>query len=159
MPAKLSHLSESGQAKMVDIGGKPESSRIAIAKGEIRMSIETLNLILSGSNKKGDVFSTARLAGIMAAKRTSELIPLCHPLILTDIAVELELNPELPGICVTSQVKSIGKTGVEMEALTAVSISLLTIYDMTKAVDKLMIIQNIRLIEKHGGVSGDVFIP
>jgi cyclic pyranopterin phosphate synthase len=156
MTSKLTHLDEKGCITMVDVGQKNDTHRIAVAKGEVRMNIETLELIQAGALKKGDVLSVAKLAGIMAAKRTADLIPLCHPLALTHIMVDLELAPDLPGVRITSTVSTIGKTGVEMEALTAVSIAALTIYDMVKAVEKTMHIQNIRLVEKHGGQSGDV---
>ncbi len=142
---------------MVDIGHKPDTERVAVAKGEIVMHPETLAKIKDGAMKKGDVLSTAKLAGIMAAKKTSELIPLCHPLLLTHISVVLDCEDRLPGIVITAEVKTSGKTGVEMEALTAVSVAALTVYDMAKAVDKAMRIQNIRLVEKHGGLSGDVY--
>jgi cyclic pyranopterin phosphate synthase len=141
---------------MVDVGSKPDTERSAIAKGEIRMRPETLAMIEAGTMKKGDVFSVAQLAGVMAAKRTSELIPLCHPLSLTHIDVQTELDPGIPGVRITAHVRTIGKTGVEMEALTAVSVAALTVYDMAKAVEKTMQIQNIRLVEKHGGRSGDI---
>jgi len=156
MTSKFSHLDDSGQAKMVDISGKPDSSRIAIAKGEIVMRKETLDLIEAGSINKGDVLSVAQLAGIMAAKRTSDLIPLCHPLPLNQILVEFELDGELPGVRIKATAKTIGKTGVEMEALTAVTVAALTIYDMAKSVEKTMQIHNIRLVEKRGGQSGVV---
>ncbi len=141
---------------MVDVGWKPETERIAIAEGEVQMKPETLAIIQKGNAKKGDVLSIAQIAGIMAAKRTSELIPLCHPILLVHIGVELELDGNLPGVRIQAVVKSMGQTGVEMEALTAVSIAALTVYDMAKAIEKSMRIQNIRLVEKHGGVSGDV---
>jgi cyclic pyranopterin phosphate synthase len=141
---------------MVDISRKPDTSRTAIAKGEVVMRKETLDLIESGSMGKGDVLSVAQVAGVMAAKRTSDLIPLCHPLPLDQILVEFELDEELPGIKIVASAKTMGKTGVEMEALTAVAVSALTIYDMAKAVEKTLLIQNIRLVEKRGGQSGDV---
>jgi cyclic pyranopterin phosphate synthase len=156
MTDKLSHLDDSGRARMVDISAKPDTERIAVAKGEVRMLSATLALIEAGAMKKGDVLTTAQLAGVMGAKRTSDLIPLCHPLSLTQIDVRLELDPGLPGIQITATVRTVGKTGVEMEALTAVSVAALTVYDMAKAVEKTMHIQNIRLVEKHGGRSGDV---
>ena len=156
MPTPLSHLDEAGHARMVDVGGKPDSERVAIARGQVVMRPETLALIQAGGIKKGDVFTVAQLAGVMAAKRTAELIPLCHPLVLTHIAVELEADASLPGVCITASVRTVGKTGVEMEALTAVSVAALTIYDMAKAAEKTMRIENIRLVEKHGGRSGDV---
>jgi len=154
--AKLTHIDDSGRVEMVNVGSKPDTERIAIAAGEIRMLADTLDLIQAGQMKKGDVLSTAQLAGIMAAKRTSELIPLCHPLPIAHVAVDLTTDPELPGVRITATVRTLGKTGVEMEALTAVSIAALTVYDMAKAVEKTMCIQNIRLIEKHGGQSGDI---
>ena len=141
---------------MVDVGHKPETERIAIAGGEIVMLPETLALIKAGHIKKGDVLTVAQVAGIMAAKKTSELIPLCHPLALNKVDVSFEFDEALPGIKITASAKTTGKTGVEMEALTAVSVAALTIYDMAKAAEKTMKIQNIRLIEKHGGLSGDV---
>ena len=159
MSEKLSHLDEQGSLHMVDVGHKPDSERIAIARGEVVMKPETLALVKAGALKKGDVVSVARVAGIMAAKRTAELIPLCHPLALTHIGVELELDPLLPGVRITASVRTRGKTGVEMEALTAVSVAALTVYDMAKAVEKTMRIQNIHLVEKHGGMSGDVINP
>jgi len=159
MSEKLSHLDEQGSLHMVDVGHKPDSERIAIARGEVVMKPETLALVKAGALKKGDVVSVARVAGIMAAKRTAELIPLCHPLALTHIGVELELDPLLPGVRITASVRTHGKTGVEMEALTAVSVAALTVYDMAKAVEKTMRIQNIHLVEKHGGMSGDVINP
>ena len=156
MSSKLSHIDDRGHARMVDISKKPDTSRIAIAKGEIVMRTETMKLIESGSMVKGDVLSVAQVAGVMAAKRTSDLIPLCHPLPLNQISVEFELDEDLPGIKIVARAKTIGKTGVEMEALTAVAVSALTIYDMAKAVEKTMLIQNIRLVEKRGGQSGEI---
>lgn len=141
---------------MVDVGMKPDTERIALAKGEVLMNSETLELIRQNKLMKGDVFSITRIAGIMAAKQTANLIPLCHPLPIMHVDVELELDQQLPGIVIQATVSSKGKTGVEMEALMAVSISALTIYDMAKSVEKTMKIQNIRLVEKHGGQSGDV---
>lgn len=141
---------------MVDVGAKPVTERMAIAKGEIVMKKSTLDLIKGGEIKKGDVLTLAQVAGIMAAKRTSDLIPLCHPLQLSKVDVECLPEESLPGVKITATVKSIGKTGVEMEALTAVSLAALTIYDMAKAAEKTMRIQNIRLVEKHGGRSGDI---
>jgi cyclic pyranopterin phosphate synthase len=152
----LSHLDDTGRARMVDVGQKTDTERIAVARGEVHMLPETLALIRQGAVKKGDVLTVAQLAGIMAAKRTSELIPLCHPLPLSQIQIDLVLDDALPGVRITAQVRTVGKTGVEMEALTAVSIAALTIYDMAKAAEKTMRIQNIRLVEKHGGRSGDV---
>ncbi len=153
---KLSHVDESGRARMVDVSAKSETQRIAIAKGEIVMQKSTLDLIQTGEIKKGDVLILAQVAGIMAAKRTSDLIPLCHPLQLSKVDVECIPDDALPGVRITATVKTTGKTGVEMEALTAVSLAALTIYDMTKAAEKTMRIQNIRLVEKHGGRSGDI---
>jgi len=158
----LTHLDEQGRARMVDVGDKPDTERVAIAKGDITMQPETLALIRAGGLEKGDVLAVARVAGIMAAKRTSELIPLCHPLMLTNVKVEFELpegeDGRLGEIEITATVKTRGKTGVEMEALTAVSVAALTIYDMAKAVDRAMRIQNVRLVEKHGGKSGDIVL-
>ena len=153
---KLTHLDEHGRAHMVDVGAKPDTERIAIAKGEVHMKSETLELIRAGEIKKGDVLTVAQIAGISASKRTSELIPLCHPLPLTKVDVDLALDATLPGVVITATAKTIGKTGVEMEALTAVSVAALTVYDMAKAAEKTMRIQNIRLVKKHGGRSGDV---
>ncbi len=141
---------------MVDVGPKPDTERIAVARGEVHMKKETFDLIRAGQIKKGDVLTIAQIAGITASKRTSDLIPLCHPLPLTQVDVTLALDESLPGIIITATTKTTGKTGVEMEALTAVSVAALTIYDMAKAAEKTMRIQNIRLVEKHGGRSGDV---
>lgn len=149
-------MDETGRARMVDVGKKPDTLRVAIAKGEVKMSAETLALIEVGAMKKGDVLTVAQIAGVMAAKRTADLIPLCHPLPLNHINIDLELNPDLPGVLITAEVQTTGKTGVEMEALTAVSVAALTVYDMAKAVEKTMRIGNIRLVEKRGGQSGDV---
>ncbi len=154
-PSELTHIREDGKADMVDVGDKSDSQRIAVAEGQVRMSASTLELIRSGDAKKGDVIGVARLAGIMAAKQTSNLIPLCHPLMLTKVSVEISFAPELPGLRVEAMAKLTGKTGVEMEALTAVSIACLTIYDMAKAADKSMEIGSIRLVSKSGGKSGD----
>jgi cyclic pyranopterin monophosphate synthase len=151
----LTHLGTEGQAHMVDVGAKAETERTAIAEGFVRMLPETLKLIREGNAKKGDVLGTARLAGIMAAKRTHELIPLCHPLLLTKVSVDIEPDDGLPGLRVTALARMTGKTGVEMEALTAASVACLTIYDMAKAVDRGMEISGIRLVEKTGGKSGD----
>jgi cyclic pyranopterin phosphate synthase len=156
MATKLTHLDDSGRVHMVDVGDKPETDRLAIARGEVLMEKETLSLIRAGVLKKGDVLTVAQIAGIAAAKRTSDLIPLCHPLPITSINLTLTLEDGLPGIIITATVKTTGKTGVEMEALTAVSVAALTVYDMAKAVEKTMKIQNIRLIEKYGGQSGDI---
>ncbi|OGO44399.1 MAG: molybdenum cofactor biosynthesis protein C [Chloroflexi bacterium RBG_16_63_12] len=152
----LTHLDSEGRARMVDVGHKPDTQRAAVAAGEVRMKPETLALIRAGNLKKGDVLATAQLAGIMAAKRTADLIPLCHPLPLTHIEVNCELKDDLPGVAITATVRTTGKTGVEMEALTAVTIAALTVYDMAKAAEKTMQITNVRLLEKHGGMSGDV---
>ena len=141
---------------MVDVGDKPVTERTAIAKGEVLMQKSTFDLIRDGALKKGDVLTVAQIAGITAAKRTSDLIPLCHPLPLSKVDVEIALNESLPGVVITATVKTSGKTGVEMEALTAVSVAALTVYDMAKAAEKTMRIQNIRLVEKRGGQSGDV---
>jgi cyclic pyranopterin phosphate synthase len=141
---------------MVDVGGKPDTERTAVARGEVKMKPETLGLIRSGAMKKGDVLTVAQVAGIMAAKRTWELIPLCHPLPLSQIEVELALDDGLPGVTIKASARTLAKTGVEMEVLTAVSVAALTVYDMAKAAERTMLIQNIRLVEKHGGQSGDV---
>jgi cyclic pyranopterin phosphate synthase len=156
MAHKLTHVDESGRAHMVDVGDKPDTERLAIASGEVVMKGATLDLIRAGTMKKGDVLTVAQIAGITAAKRTWELIPLCHPLPITHIDVTLSLDDILPGVVITASVKTTGKTGVEMEALTAVCVAALTVYDMAKAAEKTMKIQNIRLVEKHGGRSGDV---
>jgi cyclic pyranopterin monophosphate synthase len=151
----LSHFNDAGQAHMVDVGAKNETHRIAIASGTITMLATTFALISNGNVKKGDVLGIARIAAIMAAKRTSDLIPLCHPLALTKVNVDFELNAQANSVRCTAQVETIGKTGVEMEALTAVQIGLLTIYDMCKAVDRGMVMHQIHVLEKHGGKSGD----
>lgn len=151
----LTHLGNSGEANMVDVGSKDETERTAVAEGLILMQPETLALIMEGDAKKGDVIGTARIAGIMAAKKTHELIPLCHPLLLTKVAIEIDADPALPGLRVSGLTRVTGKTGVEMEALTAVSVACLTIYDMAKAVDRSMTITSVRLVEKSGGKSGD----
>jgi cyclic pyranopterin monophosphate synthase len=156
MAPKLTHLDDTGRAHMVDVGDKPDTERLAVAKGEVLMNKETVDLIRGGEMKKGDVLTVAQIAGIAAAKRTSDLIPLCHPLPITHIDVTLALDDAIPGVTITATVKTTGKTGVEMEALTAVSVAALTVYDMAKAAEKTMKIQNIRLVEKHGGRSGDV---
>lgn len=150
----LTHINAAGEAHMVDVGDKAETERSATAEGHVRMAAATLELIRSGNARKGDVIATARIAGIMAAKQTSNLIPLCHPLMLTKVTVDIEDDLALPGLRVTATAKLSGKTGVEMEALTAVSIACLTIYDMAKAADKAMEIGGIRLLEKTGGKSG-----
>ncbi len=151
MPNKLTHIDESGQARMVDVGGKPDTERIATARGAVLMRPETLQLIIEGNMKKGDVLTTAQLAGIMAAKRTGDLIPLCHPLILSHIEVTCTPNPAESRVDIEATVRLRGKTGVEMEALTAVSVAGLTIYDMAKAVDRGMVISDVRLVHKSGG--------
>ncbi|HEY7457194.1 MAG TPA: cyclic pyranopterin monophosphate synthase MoaC [Xanthobacteraceae bacterium] len=151
---KLTHLGKRGEARMVDVSEKPATDRVAVAEGRVRMTRDTLDLVLSGDAKKGDVLGAARIAGIMAAKKTSELIPLCHPLPLTRTEVEIAVDSDLPGLLVRATVKVTGQTGVEMEALTAVSVACLTIYDMVKAVERGMRIEGIRLLEKSGGKSG-----
>lgn len=151
----LTHIDASGKADMVDVGDKAETVRVAVAEGFIRMAPATLDLILKGDAKKGDVIGTARLAGIMAAKQTASLIPLCHPLMLTKVAVEIREDRAVPGLRVEAMAKLTGRTGVEMEALTAVSVACLTVYDMAKAADREMEIGGIRLMEKSGGRSGD----
>ena len=150
----LTHFDASGQAHMVDVSDKAHTDRIAVAEGYVKMTAETLDLITEGRAKKGDVLSVARLAGIMGAKKTSDLIPLCHPLPITKVAVELTVDPSRPGIRAEATVKTSGQTGVEMEALTAVATACLTIYDMVKAVEKSMVIEDIRLVLKDGGKSG-----
>jgi cyclic pyranopterin monophosphate synthase len=151
---KLSHIDRGGKARMVDVSAKPATERMAIAEGCVIMAPETLDLVARGDAKKGDVLAVARIAGIMAAKRTHELIPLCHPLTLSNVTVHLETDPKLVGIRVRASVKVAGQTGVEMEALTAVAVACLTIYDMAKAVERGMRIERIRLVEKRGGKSG-----
>lgn len=151
----LTHLDEEGRARMVNIGGKPDSSRLARAEGAISMTTETLEVIVRGALKKGDVVAAARIAGIMAAKRTPELIPLCHSLVLNEVRIEIDADRALPGLRVTAWAEASGKTGVEMEALTAATVALLTIYDMAKSVDRDMEITGVRLVEKRGGKSGD----
>jgi len=151
---KLTHFDEKGQARMVDIGAKPETARKARARGTVFMSPNTLELIKAGGIAKGDVLGVARIAAIMAAKRTSELIPMCHPLLLDSVDVDFRINEERKAVEIEACVRCHGKTGVEMDALTAVSVAALTIYDMCKAVDKMMVIGEIRLVEKFGGKSG-----
>jgi cyclic pyranopterin monophosphate synthase len=153
---ELTHIDETGRARMVDVSEKADTERTAIAQGEVHMRSKTLDLIRQGMLKKGDVLAVAQIAGIMAAKRTSELIPMCHPLPLLDVKVELTLDEKLPGVQIRSLVKTIAKTGVEMEALTATSVAALTVYDMAKSAEKTMRIENIRLVRKTGGRSGDV---
>jgi cyclic pyranopterin phosphate synthase len=155
MSEDLSHVSPTGEARMVDVSRKAETERLARARGVIRMQAETLDAIVRAQLKKGDVLGVARVAGVMAAKRTSDLIPLCHPLVLTDIQVSLTPDVSVPGVRAESVVRTTGRTGVEMEALTAVSVALLTIYDMAKAIDRGMEIADISLVEKSGGVRGD----
>ncbi|RME06053.1 MAG: cyclic pyranopterin monophosphate synthase MoaC [Anaerolineae bacterium] len=155
---KLTHLDSQGRARMVDVGGKPVTERVAVARGEVLMRPETLALIREGALKKGDVLAVAQIAGVMAAKRTAELIPLCHPLAINQVVVDIHPDETLPGVRITATVKTSGKTGVEMEALTAVSVAALTVYDMAKAAEKTMRITNVRLVEKHGGRSGDVVL-
>ncbi|SEW22322.1 cyclic pyranopterin monophosphate synthase subunit MoaC [Aliiroseovarius sediminilitoris] len=150
----LTHFDADGQAHMVDVSDKAVTDRVALAEGFVKMTPETLALVTSGSAKKGDVLGVARLAGIMGAKRTSDLIPLCHPLSITKVALELAPQPDLPGVRITATVKTGGQTGVEMEALTAVSVACLTVYDMLKAAEKGMQITGIRLLRKEGGKSG-----
>ena len=157
--AKLTHLGADGSAQMVDVGAKPVTQRVAVAAGRVVMRAETLRLIRAGELKKGDVLGVARIAGIMAAKRTAELIPLCHPLPINQIQVELCLNQQESAVDIRATVRTSGKTGVEMEALTAVSGAALTIYDMAKAVDRGMRISDIRLLEKRGGMRGDYLAP
>ncbi len=157
----LSHIDEQGRAQMVDVSAKADTERVAIAKGEVTMKAATLTLIRTGGIEKGDVFSVARVAGIMAAKRTHELIPMCHPLLITDVQVDLQVlsdgNDREPArIGITGTAKNVGKTGVEMEALVAVTTAALTIYDMAKAVDRAMHIENVRLVLKRGGKSGEI---
>jgi len=151
---KLSHFDATGAAHMVDVSGKSITERTAVAQGNITMTAQTLDIITKGSAKKGDVLGVARLAGIMAAKKTADLIPLCHPLPITKVALELTPDTDLPGVRVQATVKTTGQTGVEMEALTAVSVACLTVYDMVKAVEKSMVIGDIRLVLKDGGKSG-----
>ncbi len=155
MDDKLTNLDKQGAARMVDVGAKPDTERMAIAGGSVYVQPDTLRLIREGALKKGDVLTVARIAGIMAAKRTSELIPLCHPLPLTHIDVVLTLNDERNAVDIRATARTVGKTGVEMEALTAVSVAALTVYDMAKAVDRKMRLGDIRLLEKRGGQRGD----
>ena len=151
----LSHVDAHGSARMVDVGGKPETARTARAEGSITMSADALAAIERNAISKGDVMATARIAGIMAAKKTADLIPLCHPLPLTDAGVDLEVDHSLPGLRIRAWASTHGRTGVEMEAMTAVAVALLTVYDMAKALDKGMEISGIRLVEKSGGKSGE----
>lgn len=158
-PSPLTHFDAQGQAHMVDVAAKPATHRVAVAGGRIRMQAATLELIAAGSAKKGDVIGIARIAAIQGAKRTPELIPLCHPIALTRVAAEFELDAALPGVHCRVTAESVGATGVEMEALTAVQVGLLTIYDMCKATDRGMVIEDVRLLEKRGGKSGDWRAP
>lgn len=151
----LTHLDGEGRVNMVDVGDKPVTSRRATARGQVRCKRETLDLVLAGKTPKGSVLTTAELAGIMAAKKTADLIPLCHPLPLSKVAVAITPDHDLPGFQVEAEARTTGQTGIEMEALTAVSVACLTLYDMTKAVDRSMVIENIRLQSKSGGKSGD----
>jgi cyclic pyranopterin phosphate synthase len=153
--ADLTHLDKSGAVRMVDVGEKPATSREALAEGRVRMKPETLQKALSGDAKKGSVRAAAEIAGIMAAKRTSELIPLCHPIALSSVSVSIAADEKQSALVVTARAKTTGQTGVEMEALTAVSVACLTIYDMLKAADRGMVIEGVTLLEKHGGKSGD----
>ncbi len=153
--SRLTHLDAQGRARMVDVSDKPATAREAVAEGLVRMAPETLALALSGAAKKGEVITTAELAGVMAAKKTAELIPLCHPLALSSVKVAVEPAPGGEGLAIVARVKTTGPTGVEMEALTAVSVAALTLYDMLKAADKAMTIEAVRLVEKTGGASGD----
>ena len=157
-PSRLTHVDEQGNVQMVDVGAKTDTERLAVAKGEVHMRPETLRMIVQEELPKGDVLTTAQLAGIMAAKQTPNLIPLCHPLLLTQVDVAFEIDEQASKIEITATVRTRGKTGVEMEALTAVSVAALTLYDMAKAVEKGMHIQNIRLIRKSGGKSGDLVL-
>jgi cyclic pyranopterin monophosphate synthase len=152
--AGLTHIGPRGEAHMVDVSAKADTARVAVARGRVVMARETLALALGGEAKKGDVFGVARIAGIMAAKKTHELIPLCHPLGLSKVGVEITPDETLPGVLVVAETSVTGKTGVEMEALTAVAVACLTIYDMLKAVDRAMRIEGVELVEKHGGKSG-----
>ena len=157
--ARLTHFDKEGKAAMVDVGAKPETERVAIARGRVTMKPETLALVSAGAMGKGDVLGVARLAGIMAAKRTAELIPLCHPLALSSVAVDLTLDEAASAVEIAATVKLTGRTGVEMEALTAVSVAALTVYDMCKAADRDMSISDIRLVRKSGGKSGTYEAP
>ncbi len=158
MAKKLSHIDEKGKPKMVDVSGKADTLREAVAKGEVRMKAATLALIKGGDISKGDVLTVAHLAGVMAAKQTPHLIPLCHPLLLNEIKVELDIDEKRNAVLITATVKNTGKTGVEMEAMTAVSVAALTIYDMCKAVDRAMRIEAVRLVKKSGGKSGTIVL-
>lgn len=155
--AKLSHVAPDGSARMVDVSDKPETVRIARARGTIRMSLDAFDAIRSHRTPKGDVLSVARLAGVMAAKKTADLVPLCHPLLLDDVKVEMTADPDLPGIVAESTVRCTGRTGVEMEAILAVAVALVTVYDMAKSADRAMVIGDISLVEKTGGRSGTYY--
>ena len=155
MTDSLSHVDDAGAARMVDVGAKPDTERLARAEGAIRMSAAAFEALRGNTLAKGDALAVARIAGVMGAKRTADLIPLCHPLALTDVQVALELDPALPGVRVAATARTVGRTGVEMEALTAVSVALLTVYDMAKAMDKSMVLLDIGLTEKRGGKGGD----
>ena len=157
--SSLTHFDAQGQAHMVDVGAKPATHRIAVAEGRITMQPATLAIIQGGTAKKGDVLGIARIAGIMAAKKTSDLIPLCHPLALTRVAVDFDMLPDVSAIRCVATVETVGPTGVEMEALTAVQVALLTVYDMCKAVDKSMVVEGVRVMEKRGGKSGTFVAP
>ena len=159
MAGDLTHLDSKGQARMVDVGGKPVTAREAVAEGRVRMNAETLKKALDGDSKKGSVRAAAEFAGVMAAKRTSELIPLCHQVALSSVKLEIAADEAAGALVVTARARTSGQTGVEMEALTAVSIACLTIYDMLKASDRAMVIEGITLLEKHGGASGDYVRP
>ena len=154
MAPKLTHLGARGEARMVDVSAKAATERVAVAEGRVTMRAETLDLVLTGNAKKGDVLGAARIAGIMAAKKTHELIPLCHPLAVSKVEIDIEPDRALPGLTVRATVKVTGQTGVEMEALTAVSVACLTVYDMVKSVERGMRIEGIRVLEKRGGKSG-----
>ncbi|MEO1253089.1 MAG: cyclic pyranopterin monophosphate synthase MoaC [Pseudomonadota bacterium] len=151
----LTHFDEAGRPRMVDVSDKPETARVALATGTVRMSREALDLVIAGAGKKGDALATAELAGVMAAKKTADLIPLCHPLPLTGAKIESDVDEEACAVTITARIKTSGKTGVEMEALTAVSVACLTLYDMLKSVDRAMTISEIALVEKSGGASDD----
>ncbi len=152
---RLTHVGSDGEARMVDVSGKDRTARVAVAEGRVRMAAATLRAILAGDAKKGDVIGAARIAGIMAAKKTSDLIPLCHPLQLSKVLVDIAPDEALPGLAVRAEARCVGSTGVEMEALTAVAVACLTVYDMAKAIDRGMVVEAIRLVEKRGGKSGE----
>ncbi len=154
-PGSLTHVSAEGEARMVDVSQKDSTARVAIAVGRVRMAAATLSTLLAGDAKKGDVIGVARIAGIMAAKKTSDLIPLCHPIALSKVVVDIAPDHGLPGLTVRAEARCVGPTGVEMEALTAVAVACLTVYDMAKAIDRGMIVESVRLLEKRGGKSGE----